>query len=142
MDFSFFLHIIVSLPYIRTGTSNDPCKTLAHSCCKLLALTRYIIAPASLLPLPTFLLLFASSVSDSSRTHPKYLNSETCSKSIPSTQTSHYNPPPLPPNNIGSYPKSSTKKLSKGNSIKTRWCWRNLFISCKFLCKSTNSLCL
>ena len=33
-----------------------------------------------------------SSVPDSSKTHPKYLNSDTCSSCIPSTQTSHFNP--------------------------------------------------
>ena len=78
------LHIIVSLLYVRTGTSND-------SCCRLLALTRDLIAPATFLPLATFLLHSASSIPDSSKTHPNYLNSERCSKRIPSTQTSHSN---------------------------------------------------
>ena len=33
LDFSFFLHIIVSIPYVRTGNSNESCKTLTHSSC-------------------------------------------------------------------------------------------------------------
>ena len=37
------LYIIVSLPYVRTGTSNDSCKTVAHSSYKPLALTRDLI---------------------------------------------------------------------------------------------------
>ena len=77
--------------YLKKGSSNDSCK--------LLALTRDLIAPSTLLPLATFLLHSASSVSDSSKTHPKYLNSKTCSKHIPSTQTSLYNPS-SPPNII------------------------------------------
>ena len=52
-----------------------------------------------LLPLPNVLLHYASSVPDSSKKHPKYLNSETCSKLISSTQTSHSNPS-YPPNTI------------------------------------------
>ena len=43
LNLSFSFHIIASLAYIRTGTSNDSCKTLAHSSCKLLALTRDLI---------------------------------------------------------------------------------------------------
>ena len=86
LDLSF--HIIVSLPYINTGTSNDSYKTLAHSSCKLL------IAPATLLLLPNFLLHSASSVPHSSKTYPKYLNSKTCSICILSTQP---HTPTLPP---------------------------------------------
>ena len=44
------------------------------------------------LPLTTFLLNSASSVPDSPKTHLNYLNSDTCSKRIPSMQTSHPNP--------------------------------------------------
>ena len=64
---------------------NVSCKTLAHSSCKPLALTRDLMAPATLLTLATFLLHSARSVHDSSKTHPKHSNSETCSKRIPST---------------------------------------------------------
>ena len=84
-DLSFFFHNIVSLPYIKTGTSNVSCKTLVHSSCKSLALTRDQMAPAYLLPLVTFLPNSAASVPYSFKTHPKYLNSEMCSKRIPST---------------------------------------------------------
>ena len=92
-------HIIVSLPCIRTGMSNDWCKTIAHSSCKPLALTKDLIEPATFLPHATFLRHYASSALDSSKTHPKYLNSDTCSTRIPSTQTSHSNPS-SPPNTI------------------------------------------
>ena len=67
-------------------------RTLPHSSCRFLALTKDLIATATLLPLPTFLLHSSSFVPDSSKTHPKYLNHETCSKRIPSTQTSHSDP--------------------------------------------------
>ena len=60
-------------------------KTLIHSSCKSLALTRDLMATATLLPLATCLLHSAPSVPDSPKTHPKYINSETCSKWIPST---------------------------------------------------------
>ena len=56
---------------------------------KPLVLTRDLISLATLPPLATFLLQSASYVPDSSKTHLKYLNSETSSKRIPSTQTSH-----------------------------------------------------
>ena len=45
--------------------------------------------PPPIRHLPTTLCLI---IPNSSKTHPKYLNSETCSKSIPFTQTSHCNP--------------------------------------------------
>ena len=54
LDLSSF-HIIVSLPYIGTGTRNFSCKTLVHSSYKPLALDRGLIEPATLLPLTTFL---------------------------------------------------------------------------------------
>ena len=38
-DLSFYFHNIISLPYIRRGTSNVWCKTQANSSCKSLALT-------------------------------------------------------------------------------------------------------
>ena len=41
LQLSFFIHIIVSLLFLRTGTSNNSCKTLTHSSYKDL------IAPAS-----------------------------------------------------------------------------------------------
>ena len=91
LDLSSF-PLITSLPYIRAGKSNDPCKTLVHLICKLLPLTRNLIAHATLLPLTTFLRHSVSSVPDSYRKHPKYLNSITWSYSIPSTQTSHSTP--------------------------------------------------
>ena len=64
---------------------------LANSSCKYLALTRDLMAPVTLLTLTTFLLHSAPSVSDSSKTCQKYLNSKTCSKRITSTRTSHSN---------------------------------------------------
>ena len=67
-DLSFSYHNIVSLPYIRTRTSNVSCKTLVHSSCKSRALTRDLMAPATLLSLATFLLHSAPSVPDSSKT--------------------------------------------------------------------------
>ena len=76
LDLSF--HIIASLPYMRTVTSNDLCRTLAQSSCKPLALT--------------FLQHSASFVPDLARTHPNYSNSETFFNCLPSTQTSHSNP--------------------------------------------------
>ena len=95
LDLSFSLYIIVALPHVRTGTSNDSCKTLVQSSCKLVALTRDLITTATLLPFATFLLHSTSSVPDSSKTHHNYLNSETCSKCIPFMQTSHSNPSSL-----------------------------------------------
>ena len=62
VDLSFSIHSIVSLPYIRTGISNVSCKTQAHSICKSLTLTRDLMAPATFLPLTTFLLHSAPSV--------------------------------------------------------------------------------
>ena len=53
LDFSF--HIIVSLPYRRTGTSNVSCKTLVHLSYNVLALTRDLIAFATLHPFTTTL---------------------------------------------------------------------------------------
>ena len=50
-----------------------------------LALTRDLIAPAILLPFASFLRQSSSSVLDSSKTHPKYLNYDTGSNLIPST---------------------------------------------------------
>ena len=44
---------------------------LAHSSCKSLALTRDLMAPATLLPLTTFLQHTASSVTGSPSTHPQ-----------------------------------------------------------------------
>ena len=84
-------HIHISLPHIRTGTSNVSCKTLAHSRCKSLALTRGLIAPVTLFPLATFLLHSAPSVPDSFKPHPKYLNSKICSKRVLYTLTPHTN---------------------------------------------------
>ena len=66
IELSFSFHIIVSIVYIRTGTSNISCKTLAHSSCRLLTLTRDLITPATFLPLVTFLWYCCSSVPDSS----------------------------------------------------------------------------
>ena len=74
-DVSSSIHIIVSLPYIRIGTSKVSCKSLAHQSCKPLALTRDLLTPDTLLPLAAFLLHSTSSVPDLSRAHPKYLNS-------------------------------------------------------------------
>ena len=71
LELSFSFHIIVLLSYIRTGMSNDSCKILAPS---------------------TFLLHSVSSIPDSSKIYSKYLNSDTCSNHIQSTQTSHSNP--------------------------------------------------
>ena len=71
-------HIIVSMPYIGTNTS-----------CKSLALTKDLIAPATLLLLPTFLQPSTLSILQSSKTHPKHLNSDTCSDRTPSTLASH-----------------------------------------------------
>ena len=45
---SFSLFIIVSLLYLRTGTSNNSCKTLAPSIFKLPVLIRDLIAPVTL----------------------------------------------------------------------------------------------
>ena len=75
---SFCFHIIVSPPHIRRSPSDVSCKTLIHSSCKLLVLTRDLISLATVLPLITFLRHSAISVPDSSKTHPKYLNSDTC----------------------------------------------------------------
>ena len=91
LDLSSF-HNIVSLPYVRTGTSKVSCKNLAHSSCKPLTLTRDLIAPLILLPLSAFLRHSASSEPDSSRTHPKYLSSDTCYSGIPSTRMAHSSP--------------------------------------------------
>ena len=84
-ELSFSFHNIVCLPYIITDTSNVSSKTQAHLSCKSLTLTRDLLAPATLLPLATFLHHSAPSVPDSSKTHPNYLNLETCSKRISST---------------------------------------------------------
>ena len=65
---------------------------LAYSSCKSLALTRDLMAPATLLPIATFLLHFAPSVPALYKIYPKYLNWETYSKRILSTWTSHSNP--------------------------------------------------
>ena len=75
-------------------TSNDSCKTVAHSNCKLLVLTRDLTATATLLPLSTFPLQSSSFELDSSETHPKYLNSETCSKHIHLRKPHTLGPPP------------------------------------------------
>ena len=64
---------------------------LAHSNCKSLALIRSLMAPVTLLILATFLLHSVPSIPDLSKTHPKYLNSETCSKQIPFTWISYSN---------------------------------------------------
>ena len=61
-----------------------------------LALTRDLTAPATFLQLTTFQRHSASSVPDSSKTHPKYLNSDTCSNHIPSTEISYSNPSSSP----------------------------------------------
>ena len=89
LDLSF--HTIVSLPSIRKDTSNVHAK-LAHSNYKSIALTRDLMPHATLLPLATFLYPSASSVHDSSKTHPKHLNFDTSSNHTPSTLTSQFNP--------------------------------------------------
>ena len=83
----FSFHIIVLLPYIRAGMSNVFFKTLEHSSYKPLELTRDLIAPTTL-QLTNFLKHSASSVPDSPKTHPIYLNSNICSNHIPSIKTS------------------------------------------------------
>src|SRR5678815_4102951 len=50
------------------------CKTLAHSRLSPFAFTNDLIAPATFLPLTTFLIHSASSVHFSSNIYPKYLN--------------------------------------------------------------------
>ena len=47
------------------------------------------MAPTTPLPLASFLLHSTPSIPDSSKTHSKYLNSQTCSKQISCTWTSH-----------------------------------------------------
>ena len=74
LDLSFSLHIIISLSYVKTGTNNDSCKTLAHSSCKLLALNRALIVPATLLSLATFL-LHSASLPHMYPIHPKHIPS-------------------------------------------------------------------
>ena len=70
LNLSLSFHNIVSLPYIRRGTSNVSCKTLAHSSCKSLALTRDLMAPQTLLPFTTFLL--HSTLPRLYQIHPKH----------------------------------------------------------------------
>ena len=60
------------------------------------SITRDLLAPDSLLPLAAFLLHSASSVPDSSRTHPKYLNS-THIQATSYIRESHTSVPPFRP---------------------------------------------
>ena len=61
------------------------CKNLAHSSCRPLTITKDLIAISSYLPPSSF-------SHDLSKTHPKYLNSDTYSNRILRTRTSHFRP--------------------------------------------------
>ena len=98
LDLSFSLHIIVSLPYISTGTSNYSFKILSHFSCKPIALTKDLLAPATLLSLSSF--LWHSLISNWCSKHHKHFNSDTCSNWISSTQTSHSNPSSIQYNHL------------------------------------------
>ena len=101
LDLSSF-HI-VSLLYVRTGTNDVLCKNLADSSYKLEALT---CNPPPIHHLPRALYLICTRFFQ--KTHPKYLNSDTCSNRIPSTQTSN------------SYPSSQPNNITKSLTIALR----------------------
>ena len=91
LNLSFSPNTIVSLPYNITDMSNVSCSYLAHSSNKLLAFTRELREHLSFLLLTTNLKL-APFVSDSSKTHHKYLNLDTCSNNILCTRALHIGP--------------------------------------------------
>ena len=92
LDLSFYLYIIVFLPFKRTDISTASCTSLTHSNCRLLALSKDLIVLATFLLLATYLSMTFSTISTWLIQYiPKIFELWYMLKSHPITRSSHPN---------------------------------------------------